>query len=96
MSCLYNGIYLKISLFSGLGVSMDKLVKLRELRKKYIREKDWESALLVIERMIKISPHPSRFHKQGVVLIQLHRYDEALASFEKALKIDPGYMKAKI
>src|ERR1700676_3802409 len=50
----------------------------------------YADALTMYEQAILLYPHDaSAFGKRGDILCHLHRYEQAIASFEQALRLDP-------
>jgi tetratricopeptide (TPR) repeat protein len=60
------------------------------LAKIYFKQNKLEAALDYVQKAIQKNPRSAAFFNlQGVVLNEMRRYDEALSSFESALKITP-------
>jgi predicted Zn-dependent protease with MMP-like domain/predicted negative regulator of RcsB-dependent stress response len=63
----------------------------------YYEEGDFESALDRFDRAVAMSPHSADAHNsRGNALLMLGRHEEALASFEKSLELEPGFVKAAL
>jgi Flp pilus assembly protein TadD len=61
------------------------------LAKIHFKKNELEPALELVQRSIQKNPRSSAFFNlEGVILNQMQRYPEALASFERALKITPN------
>lgn len=57
----------------------------------YINLKDYEKASRAIDNAVNLQPNVKRFHNlRGSILNELGKYDEAIASYEKALIADLG------
>lgn len=60
-----------------------------------ITKKDWAGALVVLERYTRANPGSADgFNLQGYSLRHLKRYDDALAAYKQALKLDPSHRGA--
>jgi len=60
-------------------------------------EGDFEAALDRFDRAVAMSPQNADAHNsRGNALMMLGRYEEAIASFEKALGLEPGFVKAAL
>lgn len=58
-------------------------------------QKDWNEALLFIDRAISVSPQNGlAYSNRGNVLTELTRYEEALACYVKAIALQPEYAEA--
>lgn len=58
-------------------------------------EGDFEAALDRFDRAVAMSPQSADAHNsRGNALMMLGRYEDALASFESALGLEPGFVKA--
>ncbi|WP_372369889.1 tetratricopeptide repeat protein [Candidatus Uabimicrobium sp. HlEnr_7] len=75
--------------------AFNQLTALRKKRDKLISTHSWEKALSVVDEMIKLYPSPSSYTRQGMLLVKLNRYRDAIASFKQALKIDSDYQRAR-
>ncbi len=63
----------------------------------YYEEGDFESALHSFDRAVSLSPNTADAHNsRGNALLMLGRYEDALASFEQALRIEAGFVKAAL
>lgn len=68
--------------------------QLRRQRKTLISQKDWEGALSVIDRMLEIAVTTENWNQRGFILLQMHRYPEALENFDNALALTPDSQQA--
>lgn len=63
----------------------------------YYDEGDYASALDRFDRAVSLSPKNADAHNsRGNALMMLGRYEDALQSFEQALRLDAGFMKAAL
>ena len=63
----------------------------------YYEEGDFEAALDRFDRALAMSPQSADAHNsRGNALMMLGRYDDALASFESSLGLEPGFVKAAL
>ncbi len=63
----------------------------------YYEEGNFEAALDRFDRAVSLSPHTADAHNsRGNALLMLGRYEDALASFEEALRFEPGFVKAAL
>jgi len=60
-----------------------------------ILKHDWRTALKIIETMISLHPCASFFYKRGGVYLKLRKNKKAIKDFEYALKLDPGFHRAR-
>ncbi|AWW28654.1 hypothetical protein DN752_00025 [Echinicola strongylocentroti] len=61
----------------------------------YLAKGDTQKGLEQLDILLKYNANnPDILTEKGVILSSLHRYDEALSLFERALEIKPGYTKA--
>lgn len=60
----------------------------------YMQHKQFSSALQEIDQAIFISPEdPVLHYNRGIVLTQLRQFPDALASYQKAIELQPRYCK---
>jgi WD40 repeat protein/predicted Ser/Thr protein kinase len=71
------------------------LEELRTKRDEYIVRREWKRALDVVEKMIALRATAGSYTRQGMLLIKLGRYEAAIASLQKALRLEPGYKRAQ-
>jgi tetratricopeptide (TPR) repeat protein len=63
----------------------------------YYEEGNFEAALDRFDRAVSLSPHTADAHNsRGNALLMLGRHEDALASFEEALRLEPGFVKAAL
>ncbi|MDP3940427.1 MAG: tetratricopeptide repeat protein [Deltaproteobacteria bacterium] len=63
----------------------------------YYDEGDYESALDRFDRAVNLSPSNADAHNsRGNALMMLGRHEDALGSFEQALRLDAGFVKASL
>ena len=63
----------------------------------YYEEGDFEAALDRFDRAVAMSPQSADAHNsRGNALMMLGRHEDALASFEKSLSMEPGFVKAAL
>lgn len=68
----------------------DAMTPTLRLVRSYLQKQDYESALRMCQRAVKQAPGQANLLiVQGEILQQLKRYDEAMASFSKAIEINP-------
>lgn len=72
-----------------------ELKRLRDERQKKFIEEDWEGALKIHDRILELSPSALRFANRGSILFRLGRISEAIASYRKALEMDPDLKRAR-
>lgn len=65
------------------------LEQLRQKRREMIAKKDWATALEILNQIVVIEPTSDNFNQRGMLLFQMKRYPEALASFENARTLTP-------
>lgn len=73
----------------------DEIAQLRLRRNQFIHEGNWEKALAATTAMIAIFPTASRYIRRSMLLLKLHRYNEAFVDIEKALELNPKEERAK-
>jgi len=56
----------------------------------YIEAGDFTSALEVAEELVAIRGHAQDWFRQGLCLVNLERWDKALASYDKAIGLEPN------
>ncbi len=56
--------------------------------------KDPALAAEFIGKAIEINPNPDAFYNRGIVLQELKQLDDALASFDKAIALEPNFADA--
>ncbi len=56
----------------------------------YVGEKDYAHAVALLDKAIALDPQAQYFNSKGSILTMEGRYDEAVATFEEGLKIDPN------
>jgi hypothetical protein len=78
-----------------MAENKEEIKQLRLRRNQFIREGRWADALEMANRLIAIAPTASRYTRRSMILIKLHRYNEALADIEKALTLDPQEQRAE-
>jgi WD40 repeat protein/tetratricopeptide (TPR) repeat protein len=74
---------------------VNELKRLRDEREKKFAEEDWEGALAVHDRILKLSPSALRHANRGSILFRLGRLEEAVESYRKALQMDPSQKRAR-
>jgi tetratricopeptide (TPR) repeat protein len=63
----------------------------------YYEEGDFEAALDRFDRAVAMSPQSADAHNsRGNALMMLGRHEDALASFESSLSLEPGFVKAAL
>src|SRR5690554_5585854 len=61
-----------------------------------VRETDPEKKIEYFDKVLKLKPDfAGVWNLRGLEFVVLKRYEEAIASFEKALEIRPSYLEAK-
>jgi tetratricopeptide (TPR) repeat protein len=61
-----------------------------------VSETDPEKKIEYFDKVLKLKPDfAGAWNLRGLELVMLNRYEEAIASFDKALGIRPGYLEAK-
>ncbi|AGA79798.1 tetratricopeptide repeat protein [Echinicola vietnamensis] len=62
----------------------------------HLAKGDTQEGLAQLDILLKYdSENPEILTEKGVILSSIHRYEEALSLFDKALKIKPGFSKAQ-
>lgn len=75
----------------GIRRADDGLERARSL----IASKDWNAALPVLQAVVRSHPRDADGHNLlGYTLRNLKRYDESLASYKEALRLDPNHRGA--
>lgn len=72
-----------------------ELRRLRDERQKKFNEEDWEGALKIHDRILELSPSALRHANKGSILYRLGRLEEAIASYQKALEMEPTLNRAR-
>ncbi len=72
-----------------------ELRRLRDERQKKFNEEDWEGALQIHNRILELSPSALRYANQGSILYRLGHLEEAIASYRKALDMEPTLKRAR-
>ena len=60
----------------------------------YVEDGDFNRALDAAEEMVAVRGDAEDWRRKGKVLVELNRYEEALAAYDQALKIEPKYAYA--
>lgn len=61
-----------------------------------VSENDPEKKIEYFDKVLQLKPNfPGVWNLRGLEFVVLKRYDDAIASFEKALELRPGYLEAK-
>ena len=61
-----------------------------------VRETDPEKKIEYFDKVLALKPDfPGAWNLRGLEFVILKRYEEAIASFDKALEIRPSYLEAK-
>ena len=74
---------------------VNELKRLRDERQKKFDEEDWEGALAIHDKILDLSPSALRHANRASILYRLGRVDEAVASYNKALELDPSLKRAR-
>ncbi|NUM34721.1 MAG: tetratricopeptide repeat protein [Candidatus Brocadiae bacterium] len=72
-----------------------ELRRLRDERQKKFNEEDWEGALAIHDRILELSPSALRHANKGSILYRLGRLEDAIASYQKALEMEPTLNRAR-
>lgn len=72
-----------------------ELKRLRDERQKKFSEEDWEGALKIHDRILALSPSALRYANRGSILFRLGRLQDAIASYQKALELEPTLKRAR-
>jgi tetratricopeptide (TPR) repeat protein len=60
-----------------------------------IRDQRWEEAAATLQRMLALDPrHEDSLYERGNCFFELGRYEEAMASWEELLRVNPGATRA--
>ncbi len=60
-----------------------------------MQKRHWQQALDVFQTVIALNPsHPQSYGNMGICYAQMGRRQEALATLDKALELDPNYEPA--
>lgn len=62
--------------------------------KAYFDKKDFVNALPIAEKLVAIRGHAQDWFEQGYILFSLERYEEALASLDKGINLEPNNVNA--
>ena len=54
----------------------------------------WEEMANALDQVIKTEPSPAAYERMGVARFRMAQHDESLASFQKAIDLDPNYYPA--
>lgn len=73
-----------------------KITELRDLRQKYLDEKEWDKALALHDEIILIEPTALRYVNRGSMLYRMKRLEDAIESYRKAIEMDPNLGRAKM
>jgi tetratricopeptide (TPR) repeat protein len=60
----------------------------------YYNQNNWLSALSIAEKLVAIRGQASEWFEQGNCMYQLKRYEEAIASFDQAIELQPDHATA--
>ena len=61
-----------------------------------VSETDPEKKIEYFDKVLELKPDfPGAWNLRGLEFVILKRYEDAIASFDKALEIRPGYLEAK-
>lgn len=61
-----------------------------------VSENDPEKKIEYFDKVLQLKPNfPGVWNLRGLEFVVLKRYEDAIASFEKALELRPGYLEAK-
>ncbi len=73
----------------------NEMDRLRVERQTKMQEEQWEEALCLHDIVLALEPSALRYANRGSLLYRLERFQEAIASYQKALEMDPSLEKAK-
>lgn len=80
------------------GITLDDYLKSKEQFDEafsMMQKRHWQQALDAFQTVIALNPsHPQTYGNMGICYAQLGRKQEALATLDKALELDPGYEPA--
>ena len=74
----------------------EKILELRQSRKKMIEEEKWDEALAMQDEIVRLEPTALRYASRGSLLYRIGRVDEAIFSYREALKLDPNCERAQM
>jgi len=81
--------YLREALLDGETLPQQEYLMLRAVNRHFVDE-DLEAALDEYELICELFPdHMAAFNNRGRILMEMERYDEAIAMFERASELDP-------
>ncbi|WP_372368424.1 tetratricopeptide repeat protein [Candidatus Uabimicrobium sp. HlEnr_7] len=72
-----------------------QITQYRDERQVFIKEKNWEQALAMHDRIIELEPTALRYVNRGAMLYRMKRLQEAIDAHKKALEMDPSLDNAK-
>jgi tetratricopeptide (TPR) repeat protein len=80
------------------GITLDNYLKSKvkfDEAFSMMQKRHWEQAIDAFQTVIALNPsHPQSYGNMGICYAQLGRKQEALATLDKALELDPGYEPA--
>lgn len=86
-----------LSILEKLTLQSEEDAKFNKMGVIYYYKKDYQKALKYIEKAIEINPaEPGYYYNKGFYLEQLSKYRDAKENYEKALKINPNLIEAKM
>ena len=74
----------------------DYISEIRAKRQEAMSEGNWHEALQLHNKLIELDPTAMRYASQGSMLYRIGQLEEAIASYQKALELDPSLEKAKM
>lgn len=72
-----------------------KIAEYRDERQIFIKEKNWQKALEMHDKIIELEPTALRYVNRGAMLYRMKNLQEAIDAHKKALEMDPSLENAK-
>lgn len=73
-----------------------KVTKLRDERQKALQAQDFDKALKYHDQILDLEPTALRHANRGSILYRMGKIREAIASYKKALEMDPSQERARL
>ncbi len=76
-------------LFTALSFENENIKVLKELSRQLVLNKEFNLALIQYSKLVKLQPFDfTNYQKRGTCYLSLHKYEESITDFDKAIEID--------